>query len=214
MKEFDYSAVPHYKFYGFVKKVFGPILKWLYNVEYKGLENVPAGESGYIVAINHTCMLDPVFVSMPKKVPPLHFMAKSELFENPVVAWVITHVYGFPVHRGKGDTSAIDYGIKLIREGHIMAICPEGRRVKDKNGVPQHAKAGVAVIAHATGADVLPVAICSRGPIKPFKKVVVSYGKMIKNEDLQMTDDAKPSQIKAAANMVMKEILDLWEAEV
>ena len=44
MKEFDYSAVPHYKFYGFVKKVFGPVLKRLYNVEYKGLENVPAGE--------------------------------------------------------------------------------------------------------------------------------------------------------------------------
>lgn len=214
MKPFDYSTVPHYKFYGFAKKVIGPILKFVYRIEYKGLENVPAGRSGYIVAINHTCMLDPVFVSMPKNVPALHFMAKSELFENPVVAWFITHAYGFPVHRGKGDTSAIDYGIKLIQEGHVMAICPEGHRVKDKNGVPQHAKAGVAVIAHATDADVLPVAICSHGPIRPFHKVVVSYGKIIKNEDLQMTDDAKPSQIKAAANMVMKEILDLWEAEV
>ena len=63
----------------------------------------------------------------------------------------MTRMYAFPVRRGKGDTSAIDYGVKIIEENHVMAICPEGRRIKDKDGVPQKAKAGVAVIAKATG---------------------------------------------------------------
>ncbi|MEZ3420925.1 MAG: 1-acyl-sn-glycerol-3-phosphate acyltransferase [Eubacterium sp.] len=215
MKKFDYSVVKHYKFYGFVKTVFGPVFKKVYKLKFKGLENVPAGNGEkYIVAINHTCAFDPVFVSIPKTVPPLHFMAKSELFKNPIVGWVIEHLYGFPVHRGKGDNSAIDYGEKIVEEGHVMAICPEGKRVKDKDGVPQKAKSGVAIVAKATNASVLPVAICCDGPIKMGKQVTVSYGKMLSLSDMGLDkDEIKTSDIKNAANMVMNHILALWEAE-
>ncbi len=215
MKEFDYSVVKHYKFYGFVKTVFGPIFRLFYRLKFKGLENIPeAGTEKYIVAINHTCAMDPVFAAMPKNMPPLHFMAKIELFKNPIVGWVIEHLYGFPVRRGKGDTSAIEYGEKIVREGHIMAICPEGKRVKDKDGVPQKAKSGVAVIAKATNASVLPVAICCNGRIKVGKKVTVSYGRPLSLKDMGLDkEECVASDIKNAANMVMDNILALWEAE-
>ncbi|MDE5964735.1 MAG: 1-acyl-sn-glycerol-3-phosphate acyltransferase [Eubacterium sp.] len=214
MKEFDYSQVKHYKLYNFIKVVFRPLVKIVYHTKFKGLENVPKNNNNYIVAINHTCAVDPIFVACPKQVPPLHFMAKVELFKNPIAAWFITHMYGFPVKRGKGDTSAIDYGIKIIEEGHVMAICPEGKRIKDKDGVPQKAKAGVAVIAKATGADILPVAICCDGKIKPGSHVTVSYGKLIKNSELGLDkEDIGPHDIKDAANMVMGRITELWEAE-
>ncbi len=214
MKEFDYSQVKHYKLYNFIKVIFRPLVKIVYHTKFKGLENVPTDRNNYIVAINHTCAVDPIFVACPKQVPPLHFMAKVELFKNPFAAWFVTHMYGFPVKRGKGDTSAIDYGIKIIEEGHVMAICPEGKRIKDKNGVPQKAKAGVAVIAKATGADVLPVAICCNGKIKPGSHVTVSYGKLIKNSELGLDkEEVGPHDIKDAANMVMAKITELWEAE-
>lgn len=214
MKEFDYSQVKHYNLYNFIKVIFRPLVKLVYHTKFKGLENVPTDRNNYIVAINHTCAVDPIFVACPKQVPPLHFMAKVELFKNPFAAWFITHMYGFPVRRGKGDTSAIDYGIKIIEEGHVMAICPEGKRIKDKNGVPQKAKAGVAVIAKATGADVLPVAICCNGKIKPGSHVTVSYGKLIKNSELGLDkEEIGPHDIKDAANMVMAKITELWEAE-
>ncbi|MCM1115229.1 MAG: 1-acyl-sn-glycerol-3-phosphate acyltransferase [Clostridium sp.] len=214
MKEFDYSQVKHYKLYNFIKVVFRPLVKLVYHTKFKGLENVPENNTNYIVAINHTCAFDPVFVACPKEVPPLHFMAKVELFKNPVAAWFITHMYGFPVKRGKGDTSAIDYGVKILEEGHVMAICPEGKRIKDKNGVPQKAKAGVAVIAKATGADILPVAICCDGKIKAGSHVTVSYGKIIKNSELGLDgENVGPHDIKKAANMVMDKITALWEAE-
>ncbi len=215
MKEFDYSQVKHYKLYNFIKAVFRPIVKIVYKTQFKGLENIPQNGERYIVAINHTCALDPVFVAMPKQVPPLHFMAKIELFKNPIAGWFITHMYGFPVNRGKGDTSAIDYGEKIIEEGHVMAICPEGKRIKDKNGVPQRAKAGVAVIAKATNASVLPVAICCDGPIKAGKKLTVSYGKLITPEEMNFNkEDFASSDIRKAANLVMDRITELWEAEV
>lgn len=215
MKKFDYSQVKHYKLYNFIKVVFRPIVKIVYKTQFKGLENIPKNGERYIVAINHTCALDPVFVAMPKQVPPLHFMAKIELFKNPIAGWFVTHMYGFPVNRGKGDTSAIDYGEKIIEEGHVMAICPEGKRIKDKNGVPQRAKAGVAVIAKATNASVLPVAICCDGPIKAGKKLTVSYGKLITPEEMNFNkEDFASSDIRKAANLVMDRITELWEAEV
>lgn len=164
MKEFDYTQVKHYKTYGFIKTVFGPLVKLVYKMRFKGLENIPKGRTNYIVAINHTCAVDPVFVALPKEVPPLHFMAKVELFKNPIAAWFMTRMYAFPVRRGKGDTSAIDYGVKIIEENHVMAICPEGRRIKDKDGVPQKAKAGVAVIAK------LQAPMCCRWPFAATAK--------------------------------------------
>ena len=214
MKEFDYTQVKHYKLYNFIKVVFRPLFKLLYHLKFKGIENIPTDSNNYIVAINHTCAFDPVFVACPKQVPALHFMAKVELFKNPIVGWFITHMYGFPVKRGKGDTSAIDYGIKIIEEGHVMAICPEGKRIKDKDGVPQRAKSGVAVIAKATGADILPVAICCDGKIKAGKHVTVSYGKIIKNSELGLDkEEVTPHDIKNAAGLVMDRITELWEAE-
>ncbi len=214
MKEFDYSQVKHYKMYNFIKVVFRPLVKLVYKVKFKGLENLPPAGTRYIVAINHTCAFDPIFVSCPKQVPPLHFMAKAELFKNPFSAWFITHMYGFPVKRGKGDNSAIEYGEKIINEGHVMAICPEGKRIKDKDGVPQRAKAGVAVIAKATNASVLPVAICCKGKIKAGKQVTVSYGKMITPEEMGFNkEDFGRRDIANAAGMVMDRITELWEAE-
>ena len=41
MKEFDYSSIPEYKFYTFAVKTFGPLFRKLYNIKYKGTENIP-----------------------------------------------------------------------------------------------------------------------------------------------------------------------------
>lgn len=215
MKEFDYSQVKHYKLYNFIKTIFRPLVKFVFKMQFKGLENIPSEGTRYIVAINHTCALDPVFAACPKQLPPLHFMAKVELFKNPIVGWFMTHMYGFPVKRGKGDNSAIEYGEKIINEGHVMAICPEGKRIKDKNGVPQRAKSGVAVIAKATNASVLPVAICCDGPIKAGKHVTISYGKLITPEYMRFDkENFGPHDIRNAANLVMDNITALWEAEI
>ena len=213
MKEFDYSQVKHYKFYGFIKHTLGWLVRCVYRIDFKGEENIPAKGERYIVAINHTCALDPVFIGASKKMPSLHFMAKSELFENSFVAWIITHMYGFPVKRGQGDTTAVEFGEKIINEGHVMAICPEGKRIKDKDGVPQRAKAGVAIIANATGASVLPVAICCDGKIKPFKKVTLSIGKPVTCDEVGLHGQEDYEQIRNAADTVMNNITALWEAE-
>ena len=190
-----------------------PILWIFYPYRVYGKENLKNLNYGHILCPNHLSNIDPVLLAVvyPYKIC---FMAKSELYKNPIVGWVITHMYGFPVKRGTGDTSAIEFGEKIIEEGHVMAICPEGKRIKDKDGVPQKAKSGVAVIAKATNAGVLPVAICSKGKIKVGSHVTVSYGKLITPEEMGFDkEEFGPHDIKKAANLVMERITELWQAE-
>ena len=214
MKEFDYSEVKHYKFYRFATTVFGPMFRGLYHITYKQTENVPTDTKRYIVAINHTCVLDPVFVALAKGIPALHFMAKMELFKNPVVAWVITHLYGFPVRRGQGDNTSIEFAKRIIEEDHVMAICPEGKRIKDKDGVPQKAKPGVAMIAKETDAMILPVAICAKEKIKRGVPVTVVFGKPMTPKELGLDKCNDREDFKLAANKVMDEITKMREREL
>ena len=79
----------------------------LFRLRVSGVENVPAG--GAIIAPNHQSFFDIPLVAM---VLALHgrrtyFMAKSELFRNPVFAWIIHNLLAFPVRRGAPDRMAI-----------------------------------------------------------------------------------------------------------
>lgn len=215
MKPFDYSQVKHYKMYGFIKTVFSPLVKHLYKMQFKDIQKIPQGNEKYIVAINHTCALDPVFVAMPKNMPALHFMGKKELFQNPVVSWFLRHMYGFPVDRGHSDKQAMQYAEKILNEGHILAICPEGTRIKDKDGMPQKAKPGIAIFAQHTGASILPAAICCRNKIKRGEQVTVRYGDVLTPQQLGLDKtDCTREEIAAAANRVMEEITKMRNEEL
>ena len=121
----------------------------------------------------------------------------------------ITHLNGFPIVRGKGDMTAINYAVELIRRGEVLCIFPEGTRSPD--GTPQRAKSGVGYMARQTGADVVPVAIYMENKDKKGSKVIVKFGRAIKNSDMGFTDGGKTKENKAAAAMIMDEIIRLWE---
>ena len=72
-------------------------------------------------------------------------MGKMELFRNPILGWALRTIGTFPVDRGAGDTSAIDNSRKVIEEGDILGIFPEGHR--SKTGEPLRPKSGVALVA-------------------------------------------------------------------
>ena len=57
------------------------LAKLLFKIEIRGEENIP--DTNFILSTNHTSMIDFIFVTYSKKLPPVHFMAKSELFDNP-----------------------------------------------------------------------------------------------------------------------------------
>lgn len=208
MKQFDFSQVRSYKLYHVLKPVAKVVVKVLYRAEYVGVENIPK-DGGFIIASNHVSFFDPVIIGAGAA-RRIHCMAKAELFEKPFLGWFFTHLNAFPVKRGKSDKASVEYAVKAVNEGEVLGIFPEGTRSKDYK--PGTAKAGVALIAKATGADVLPVSVYSgEKKLSPFKtKVVVRFGEVIKHEELSM-EKGTSAELREASRLIMSKITELWE---
>ena len=208
MKGFDYSKVTEGKLYDAMRPVGKALEKMLYKIEYVGEENIPEN-GGFILASNHVNALDPVFIALGMKKRQLHFMGKKELFENPVVKFFLSKLNGFPIVRGGADSEALNYAIRIVKEGYVLGIFPEGTRSKDYK--PARAKSGVAVIAKEAKADVLPVAIYTSDDMKKHTKLTIRFGEVIPYEKLGISEESSREEIRECAQTVMEEIKKLWE---
>ena len=194
-------------FYRFAKTVIHPIFKWLLPVRVKNVENIPS-EGSYILCSNHTSMTDPFFMVVNFK-RQIHFMAKAELFKNIIFKNVLYAAGAFDVNRGKGDMNAIENAEKLIREGKILGIFPEGTRYK--TGAPRKAKSGIAYIAMHTHANILPISIYRDGAFSIFKKTTIRIGELIKYDSLVDSSLSDRANMRAIIDKVTESITELWE---
>ncbi len=163
--------------YGAMKFSIGGPLKLAFRPWVEGIENVPA-EGPAILASNHLSFSDSFFLPavLDRKVT---FIAKSEYFTSPGVKGKLTAAFfkgvgQLPVDRsgarGAGE-AAIKSGIEVLRRGELFGIYPEGTRSPDGRlyrGKP----GGLARVALATGAPVIPVAMIDTEKVQPPGKVV------------------------------------------
>lgn len=171
-------------------------LSTMYKVEIIGAENIPK-DKGVLLCCNHIHLLDPLFLGSYID-RPVHYMAKAELFETPVLKWLIPKLHAFPVRRGMSDKQALRQGLKLLKDEKILGIFPEGTR--SENGELQKGLAGVGFFALKTEAEVVPSAIV--GPYKLFKPLKVIYGKPI---DFRKLKEEKASS-EQATGVIMEAI--------
>ena len=156
----------------------GPAVRLLFPARVEGLENLPEG--GMLLCPNHTSDVDPLIIAAALPVDSrLHFMGKAELFQNPLLNWFFRKLGGFPVQRGGSDITAVKTAIQVLKDGDNLMIFPEGTVIRNgigcADGLPAHAKAGIAVIGVRTGATMIPVFV-SQGK-KLFHKTRVIFGK-------------------------------------
>ncbi len=199
-KAFDYNDTRDRKFYDVFVWMFHPLAKIIFKTQYIGRENVPKTGS-LIIASNHRNSYDPG-----------HYMAKLELFNlNKLASWMLRHLNAFPISRGTGDQRSLNYAIRLVEEGKVLGIFPEGTRSKDPDGKMLPPKAGIALIAKATHADILPACIYFEGKSKFRKKMTIRFGEVIPYEELGLSDESNMSEIKEASRLVMGKIGELLE---
>jgi 1-acyl-sn-glycerol-3-phosphate acyltransferase len=172
-----------------------PVVKGLYRLRVRGLENVPEG--GFVLAANHTSNFDPWPLGIPF-LPDrqLRFMAKAELF-NPVLAPFLLAGGAFKVRRGEGDVEAMRTAVELVREGEIVVMFPEGTR-QTKGLVKRHTArphTGAARIALTANAPLVPAAIGGTDRLLRLGPLRVAYGPPIDLSDLDGQD------IKTAAKL-------------
>jgi 1-acyl-sn-glycerol-3-phosphate acyltransferase len=175
-------------FYWLLKLVvLGPILKLVFRPKVDGLENVP--RSGpVILACNHLSFSDSIFTPliMRRKVT---FVAKAEYFTGKGIKGWLSRMFfvgagTIPVDRSGGEAAqaALDTLLRVLREGNIAGIYPEGTRSPD--GRLYRGKTGVARLALESGAVVVPVALLNTDEIQPtgtliptVKRVKIRIGK-------------------------------------
>ena len=193
---------------------FGRFLLWFFHplawliFPFKALkkENIPpeAPGSRVIFCANHISEIDPVFLEMCQK-RHVYFMAKSELFSSRFGAWFCGGLFGaFPVKRGSGDTTALETAERIVCEGKILGIFPEGTRSRD--GKLGRAKSGAALIAARTGALMVPVCIATKGQhLRPFHRTTITFGKPLTPAELHLEDPDHPD-LRYASRRIMERI--------
>ncbi|MBQ9091158.1 MAG: 1-acyl-sn-glycerol-3-phosphate acyltransferase [Anaerotignum sp.] len=143
----------------------------MFKVEIVGKENVPA-EGNAIICCNHYSNYDPFAAAIYLDRLP-RYIGKKELFENPILRWMLNEVRVFPIDRKAAmDMKAVKTALKILKEGEILGIFAEGKRVKE--GEQVDAKGGVALFAMKGNANVIPCAIS--GKYKFRSKIRVEYG--------------------------------------
>lgn len=187
-----------------------PIMKLLFRYKVNGKNNIPE-KGGFIVCSNHLSNFDPVFLGITQR-RQINYMAKAELFKNPILSWLFRKLGAFPVHRGQGDGKAINNAETLVEDGKILGIFIEGTR--SKTGEFLRPKAGAAIIAEKTKVPVIPVCITPAGQkIKVFRKVTVSWGDPISYESLGLGGGSGEAY-RAASKQIMGEIKKLRERDL
>jgi len=166
-------------FYAFARSVVSGVFKPLYRVEAIGLEHFPK-EGGVLLCANHIHNFDPIIVGImaPR---PVHYMAKEELFSVPVLGNIVRKCNAFPVKRGFNDREALRTGLKILKDGHVFGLFPEGTR--SKTGELGKGLSGAGFFALRSQASVVPCAII--GPYRSFRKLKVVYGEPIDLEEMR-----------------------------
>jgi 1-acyl-sn-glycerol-3-phosphate acyltransferase len=82
--------------------------------------------------------------------------AKIEFWDNPITAFLFDTWETIPLRRGEADLSAIKEAVARIKAGAVFAMAPEGTR--SSNAQLLRAHSGIAMLAHMSGAPILPLA--------------------------------------------------------
>ena len=181
-----------------LKAIINPIYRLFQPLYVEGLENFDMNKP-FILCANHISNWDVValYLACPRLI---NFMAKAELFKFKPLAWLLKKVGAFPVRRGENDITAIKTAMKVLKDGEVLGIFPQGTRTDNDD----QAKGGAVLIASKTNVPVVPAAIVTE--YKIFRPVHIIIGEpMDMSADHRLTSE----EIQQKADEIMKQIKTL-----
>jgi 1-acyl-sn-glycerol-3-phosphate acyltransferase len=176
--------------YALVRAFVAPFLRIWFRMHVSGAEHVPA-EGAAIVAPNHKSFWDSFFIAVCTR-RHLRFMAKTELIEARYGP-LLVRLGAFPVRRGEADADALETARTILRQGGLLALFPEGTRIRDPDQLG-HPRRGAGRLALEAGAPLVPAAIVGTerlflGPIPKPRRVQVAFADPIPVAELTASPD-------------------------
>jgi len=157
------------------------IFKLLFRLKVTGQENIPQ-DGPFIIVANHSSLLDPVILGVSIK-PKIIFVAAAYLFEIRWLGYLLRKANSIPVQR-ENDIKAIKQSLKILQQGGVLGIFPEGGIDRQKNNLP--VRAGAAYLATKVGVPIVPI------KIKGADKVLPRGAKFIKSLNKIEVEIKKP----------------------
>lgn len=194
-----------------------PLARLVFRPVIEGRENVPR-RGPVILAVNHLSAFDSVVVPLvaPRSVA---FLAKAEYFRQPgLKGWLIrtclTAIDAIPVPRGghRAAQDALETAREVLADGRAFGIHPEGSRSRD--GRLYRGRTGVAWLALASGAPVVPVAVLGTDRIQPVGARLPRIGRITVRFGTPLRFTPSPGvrsgpQRRAATDEIMAAIQEL-----
>ncbi len=151
--------------------VLGPLLKALFRPWVRGMENIPT-TGPVILASNHLSFSDSIFLPLQSR-RPVVFLAKSEYFtgkgiKGALTRWFFKATGQLPIDRsgGKASEASLNTGLKVLAQGQVLGIYPEGTRSPD--GRLFRGRTGIARMVLEAKVPVLPVAMIDTEKVQPI----------------------------------------------
>ena len=162
------------------------IVRIIFNVKVVGRENDPKVEDGpFIICANHISATDPIAIAVSMRHIQPHFMAKAQLFKNPILNWLFRNLGAYPVNRDGKDVGALSGSVDMLKNGLSVGMFPQGTRHPGKNPEDTKVRNGIGLIAASSGAKILPMYIDTKNnTAKLFRRRTVIIGKPITPEEL------------------------------
>lgn len=159
----------------FILKTFvlGPLLRVLFRPWVRGIENIPS-TGPVILASNHLSFSDSIFLPLQSR-RPVVFLAKSEYFtgkgiKGALTRWFFKSTGQLPIDRsgGKASEASLNTGLKVLSQGQVLGIYPEGTRSPD--GRLYRGRTGIARMVLESKAPIIPVAMIDTEKVQPIGK--------------------------------------------
>ncbi len=136
-------------------------MRCLTRITLEGLDPAVLPRTGpLIIAPNHLSNADPVVVGSwvaPTLGRKVYWLGKEEALRWPVLGWAMAQNGVVGIKRGAADVEAFRIARRILEEGHVLVVFPEGTR--SPTGALQEAKDGLAILALRTGAQILPIGL-------------------------------------------------------
>jgi 1-acyl-sn-glycerol-3-phosphate acyltransferase len=159
-------------FYWLMKNIIaGPLLKGIFRPWVEGADKVPV-TGPVILASNHLSFIDSIFLPLVIE-RDMVFLAKSEYFTGKGLKGWATKMFFkgtgmLPIDRsgGKASEASLNTGLRVLAEGHVLGIYPEGTRSPD--GKMYRGRTGIARMVLESGVPVVPVAMIDTEKAMPI----------------------------------------------
>jgi 1-acyl-sn-glycerol-3-phosphate acyltransferase len=194
----------------------GPVLRLLFDLRWVGIDRIPRTGPA-ILAANHVSALDGVVLAClvaRRGNRPTRYLVAAEFFDRRFHGFWLRTFKQIPIRRGVGDSGALDEAVATVRSGAVAGIFPEGTVNPDPDGPMLRGRTGVARIALAARAPVIPVGLWGtqmrwprtglrlRRPLRPT--VALALGPSVDPHG----DPSSPDDVQAFTALIMARILE------